>query len=43
MRAVVFKNHHEPTTSIAYLVRKMVPGIEGGFTHDYRSDEPVPT
>ena len=28
MRAVVFKNHHEPTTSLAYLVRKAVPGIE---------------
>ena len=24
------------------LKNEMVPGIEGGFTHDYRSDEPVP-
>jgi aconitate hydratase len=24
------------------LKNEMVPGIEGGFTHDYRSDEPLP-
>src|SRR5262249_32220479 len=24
------------------LKNEMVPGIEGGFPHDYRSDEPVP-
>ena len=24
------------------LKNEMVPGIEGGFTHDYRSDQPVP-
>ncbi|MBS0547344.1 MAG: aconitate hydratase AcnA [Proteobacteria bacterium] len=24
------------------LKNEMVPGIEGGFSHDYRSDEPVP-
>ena len=24
------------------LKNEMVPGIEGGFTHDYRSDEPIP-
>jgi aconitate hydratase len=24
------------------LKNEMVPGIEGGFTHDFRSDEPVP-
>jgi hypothetical protein len=28
MRAIVFKNHHEPTASVAYLVHKVVPGIE---------------
>jgi hypothetical protein len=28
MRALVFKNHWEPTASLAYLVRKAVPGIE---------------
>jgi hypothetical protein len=28
MRAVVLKNHFEPTASMAYLVRKQVPGIE---------------
>lgn len=28
MRALVLKNHSEPTESIAYLVRKVVPGIE---------------
>jgi hypothetical protein len=28
MRGVVLKNHFEPTASMAYLVRKEVPGIE---------------
>jgi len=28
MRAVVFKNHYEPTASMAYLVQKVVPGIQ---------------
>lgn len=28
MRAVVFKNHYEPTASTAYLVQKIVPGIQ---------------
>jgi hypothetical protein len=28
MRGLVFKNHYEPTASLAYLVRKEVPGIE---------------
>lgn len=28
MRGLVFKNHYEPTASLAYLVRKIVPGIE---------------
>jgi Family of unknown function (DUF6282) len=28
MRGLVLKNHYEPTASLAYLVRKMVPGIE---------------
>src|SRR5580704_13641350 len=28
MRGLVLKNHYEPTESIAYLVRKLVPGIE---------------
>lgn len=27
MRALVFKSHYEPTASLAYLVRKEVPGI----------------
>ena len=36
MRALVLKNHWEPTASLAYMVRKMVPGIEvfGGITQD---------
>ncbi len=36
MRAVVFKNHWEDTASLAYMVRKMVPGFEafGGITQD---------
>ena len=28
MRAIVFKNHYEPTASTAYLVQKVVPGIQ---------------
>ena len=28
MRAVVLKNHYEPTASVAYLVQKAVPGIQ---------------
>jgi hypothetical protein len=28
LRAIVLKNHFEPTASMAYLVRKVVPGIE---------------
>jgi hypothetical protein len=28
LRALVLKNHYEPTESIAYLVREAVPGIE---------------
>ena len=28
IRALVLKNHYEPTESIAFLVRKVVPGIE---------------
>ena len=27
MRAIVYKNHYEPTASLAYLVQKEVPGI----------------
>ncbi|HEX4636149.1 MAG TPA: DUF6282 family protein, partial [Rhizomicrobium sp.] len=36
MRAVVLKNHLEDTASLAYMVRKMVPGVEvfGGITQD---------
>src|SRR3954468_18848861 len=36
MRAVVFKNHCEDTASLAYMVRKIVPGFEafGGITQD---------
>src|SRR5216117_2342660 len=36
MRALVLKNHYEPTASLAYLVRKEVPGIEvfGGISLD---------
>ena len=36
MRAIVLKNHYEPTASLAYIVRKEVPGIEifGGVTMD---------
>src|SRR6266581_7897163 len=28
MRALVLKNHYEPTASLAYVVRKEAPGIE---------------
>jgi hypothetical protein len=36
MRGLVLKNHWEPTASLAYMTRKMVPGIElfGGVTQD---------
>src|ERR1700686_4447932 len=36
MRAIVLKNHYEPTASLAYIVRKVVPGIEvfGGISLD---------
>src|SRR5947199_3968836 len=36
MRAIVLKNHYEPTASLAYIVRKEVPGIEvfGGISLD---------
>ena len=28
IRALLLKNHYEPTASLAYLARKAVPGIE---------------
>src|SRR6201746_1727828 len=28
MRGLVLKNHYEPTASLAYIVRKEVPGLE---------------
>src|SRR5580700_8024436 len=36
MRAIVLKNHYEPTQSLAYIVRKEVPGFEvfGGISLD---------
>jgi Family of unknown function (DUF6282) len=36
MRALVLKNHYEPTASLAWVVRKEVPGIEvfGGISLD---------
>src|SRR5262249_43318299 len=36
MRAIVLKNHYEPTQTLAYIVRKEVPGIEvfGGISLD---------
>jgi hypothetical protein len=36
MRGLVMKNHWEPTASLAYMVRKAVPGIDvfGGVTQD---------
>lgn len=36
MRAIVLKNHYEPTASLANIVRKEVPGIEvfGGISLD---------
>ncbi len=36
MRAIVIKNHYEPTQSQAFLLRKIVPGIEvfGGISLD---------
>src|SRR5690606_23232902 len=36
MRGLVMKNHREPTASLAYMVRKIVPGIEifGGIAQN---------
>src|SRR6202023_3641455 len=36
MRAIVLKNHYDPTAALAYIVRKEVPGIEvfGGISLD---------
>jgi hypothetical protein len=36
MRAIVIKNHYEPTASLAYVVRKAVPGMQvfGGISLD---------
>src|ERR1051325_8180798 len=36
MRSIVLKNHYEPTASLAYIVRKEVPGIDvfGGISLD---------
>ena len=36
MRGLVLKNHYEPTASLAYIVRKEVPGIDifGGISLD---------
>src|SRR6266478_8100542 len=36
IRGLVLKNHYEPTASLAYIVRKEVPGIEifGGISLD---------
>src|SRR2546421_144355 len=36
MQAIVLKNHYEPTASLAYIVRKEVPGLEvfGGISLD---------
>jgi hypothetical protein len=36
MRGIVVKNHYESTASVAFLVRKIVPGLEvfGGITMD---------
>src|SRR6267143_1833017 len=36
MRAIVLKNHYDPTASLAYIVRKEVPGLEvfGGIDLD---------
>src|SRR5258706_13580297 len=28
MRAIVLKNHYDPTSGLAYVVRKEVPGVE---------------
>jgi hypothetical protein len=28
MRGLVLKNHYEPTASLAYVARKLVPGVE---------------
>src|SRR5437868_14935533 len=34
LRAIVLKNHYEPTASLAYIARKEVPGVEvfGGIS-----------
>ena len=36
MRGIVLKNHYEPTASLAFIVRKEVPGIQvfGGISLD---------
>jgi hypothetical protein len=36
MRAIVIKNHYEPTASLAFVARRVVPGIEifGGISLD---------
>lgn len=36
MRAIVIKNHYEPTAALAFIVREVVPGIEvfGGISLD---------
>jgi hypothetical protein len=36
LRAIVLKNHYEPTAAQAYLMRKVLPGVEvfGGITMD---------
>jgi hypothetical protein len=33
MRAIVLKNHHEPTASLAYIVRKEVPVRYSAASH----------
>ncbi len=45
MRAIVLKNHYEPTASLAYIVRKEVPGIEvfGGISLDLTNGGVNPT
>ncbi len=36
MRGIVVKDHYAPTASVAYIIRKLVPGLEvfGGITMD---------
>src|SRR5260370_16670739 len=46
IRGLVLKNHYEPTASLAYILRKEVPGIEifGGISLDLpvaRSNPPA--